>query len=120
MTAEEAIHNFWSGFSIPAYDEFTVPDNATLPYITYSFGYDVFGGVIDINASIWYRSTSWAEITAKAQEIADKIKNGGINLKTDNGGIWLYAGSPIYQRYDSGDNDIRRIYLNIYGNDICR
>ena len=31
----QAIDRFWNSFGIPAYDESSVPQGATMPYITY-------------------------------------------------------------------------------------
>ena len=42
MTAEQTLHSFWSSFGLTAYDENSVPDDAVLPYITYSVSYDSF------------------------------------------------------------------------------
>lgn len=114
MTALQAIHAFWSSFGIPAYDVNTVPDNAQLPYITYDVSNDYFDAEIMQVASIWYRSTSWTEITAKEQEIAEYIGRGGRNLICDGGAVWIKRRSPWAQRMaDPSDSMIRRIVLNI-------
>jgi hypothetical protein len=36
MNKSQALQSFWESFGIPAYNEYTVPDNAEMPYITYS------------------------------------------------------------------------------------
>ena len=36
MDKSQAVHDFWSSFGLTAYDENAVPDNAQMPYITYS------------------------------------------------------------------------------------
>ena len=114
MTPLQALHNFWSGFSIPAYDENTVPDDAALPYITYEASNDFFGPAIAQTASIWYRSKSWATITAKEQEIAEYIGRGGRMIACDGGSIWIKRGQPWAQRLpDASDDTIRRIVLNL-------
>lgn len=113
MNAEQALHTFWSRFSLPAYDENSVPDSAQLPYITYSISYDSFDNNVSMSVSLWYKSTSWEDITLKAKEIIDSIGHGGIILKTDRGGIWLKRGNPMYQRIGNEDRTIKRIYLNI-------
>ena len=113
MTAEQAIHAFWSSFGLTAYDENSVPDDAQLPYITYSLGYDSFNSNVNLTASIWYRSTSWVNITAKADDIYSEITAGGKILPTDNGGIWIKRGSPFYQRMGDDDKNIKRVYINI-------
>lgn len=113
MTAEQAIHSFWSSFGIPAYDEYSVPDESALPYITYSLSYDSFGESVSMAASIWYRSISWEEVTDKTHEVIAAIGRGGTQIHLGNGAIWINLGTPAYQRVDSGNSDIRRIYINI-------
>lgn len=36
MNKAQAIQAFWESFGVPAYEESTVPDDAVMPYITYS------------------------------------------------------------------------------------
>lgn len=111
----QAIHEFWSGFDLPAYDENTVPDNAVKPYITYSVSEDSLGNMVLLNASLWYKSTSWAAITKKANEIANKVGGFGFfSQRIDGGFLWLTKGSPFAQRMgDDSDDTIRRILINI-------
>lgn len=113
MNSAQALHNFWSGFGLPAYDENTVPDEAQLPYITYEMGDDFFDNPMARSASIWYRSTSWSEITEKEQEIADFIGRGGRSIACDGGGIWIKRGTPWAQRMQESSDMIRRIVLNL-------
>ena len=113
MDNAQAIHSFWSSFGLTAYDENTVPDNADLPRITYSVSQAYFDEPVMISASIWYRSTSWSQITATADQIGQRIGYGGKVLKTDDGYIWLKRGVPFAQRMADEDDSIRRIYLNI-------
>ena len=65
MTKAAAIYQFWSGFGLTAYEENTVPTDATFPYITYQLVTDSFEREIQFTASIWYRSESWSGINAK-------------------------------------------------------
>lgn len=113
MTAEQAIHAFWSNFGLTAYDENSVPDNAQLPYITYSVSYDTFGNNVAMTASIWQKSTSWLLVTQKAKAISEYIGDGGVLLPTDNGSIWIKRGSPFYNRMGQEEKDIKRIFINI-------
>lgn len=112
MTAEQAVHSFWSSFGLTAYDENSVPDNAQLPYITYNLSYDAFENEVAMSGSVWYRSTSWTAITAIANIIYDDLKHGGKVMKTSRGYIWIKRGSPFYQRMSEEDN-VKRIYINI-------
>lgn len=115
MNKEQAIHTFWSGFGIPAYDEQTVPDNAKMPYITYRVVTDSIGNVCNLTGSIWYRSTSWKEVSDKAAEVAQAVGQYGFTkLKLDDGYVWFTKGAPFAQRMSDPASDmIRRIYLNI-------
>lgn len=114
MTKDEAIYSFYSGFSLPAYDENTVPEGSALPYITYSVSTDSIGNIVILSASLWYRSTSWGAIQDKADEIAAAIGYGGKIIKIDNGYLWLTKGSPFAQRMsEPSDKMVRRIALNI-------
>lgn len=114
MDKAQALHSFWSSYGIPAYDENTVPDDATLPRITYK----VVEGALDereqINASVWYRDTSWAAIEAKTKEVAEAIGRGGKIIKIDGGYAWITRGTPFAQRMGDDDDTIRRMYLTTY------
>lgn len=114
MTKASAIYQFWSGFGLTAYEENTVPDDATFPYITYQLVTDSFYREIPLAASIWYRSESWTGINAKTEEISQKISRGGKIISCDGGSIWLKRGQPFAQNMgDESDNLIKRKYLNI-------
>lgn len=113
MNAAQVLQSFWEGFDLPAYDENTVPDDATLPRITYEALFGDFNETVQMNASIWYRGTSWEEITAKTQEIKDFIGLGGKVLKTDSGALWITRGSIFAQRMTDPDDTIRRMVLTI-------
>lgn len=111
----QALQEFWSSFGLPAYDAITVPDDAQMPYITYTVATDSMDSVLPLNASLWYRSSSWAEISRKAEEIARAIAEHGYMIYNVEGGyLWLVKGTPFAQRMrDENDSSIRRIYLNI-------
>lgn len=113
MNNIQTLNAFWNGFDLKAYDENSVPDGAQLPYITYETGDDSFGNLIALTASLWYRSSSWGEITAKEQEIAEFITRGGRMIKYDDGAMWIQKGSPWAQRMSEPSDDmVRRIVLS--------
>lgn len=114
MDKAQAIHEFWSGFDLPAYDESSVPDSARMPYITYNVITDSLDNVLPLHGSLWYRSTAWDEITQKSEEIAEALKsNGYIIKKLDSGYVWLQKGNPFAQRMTDEDEQVRRIYINV-------
>ena len=114
MTKAAAIYQFWSSFGLTAYEENTVPNDAAFPYITYQLVTDSFDREVQVTASLWYRSESWAAINAKTEEISQKISRGGKIIPCDGGAIWLKRGQPFSQNMgDESDNLIKRKYLNI-------
>lgn len=114
MNKMQALHQFWSGFSIPAYDENSVPDDVAFPYVTYEASSDEFGNTLAQTASLWYRDSSWADITTKEQEISQFITRGGRMIAYDGGSMWIQRATPWAQRMnDPADENIRRIVLNI-------
>lgn len=114
MTKASALYNFWSGFGLIAYEENTVPTDATFPYITYQVVTDSFGSEVALTASVWYRDTSWVEVNAKAEEISRAISRGGKTMPVDGGVLWLKRGTPFSQSMgDETDDLIKRKYLNI-------
>lgn len=117
MTKAAAIYNFWSSFGLIAYEENAVPtgdDAPKFPYITYQLVTDSFENEVLMTASLWYRSTSWTQANAKAEEISKAIGLGGKIIKCVGGRIWLKRGTPFAQRMgDETDSLIKRIYINV-------
>ena len=111
---EQAINSFWNSFDVPAYDENTVPATAGYPHITYNVQTDSLDNVVDLYASLWYKSTSWKDITLKAQEIEKRLgEKGGVLLELNVGYAYITKGTPFMQRMADSDDSIRRIYFNI-------
>jgi hypothetical protein len=117
MDKEQALHKFWSGFGLTAYDENTVPDNALTTnggkYLTYNVATASLDEPTPLYANLWYKSSSWAEITVKANEISVAIGRGGAIVSFDGGKIWICRGTPFSQRMPDDDDTIRRIYINV-------
>ena len=113
MTKAQAIHKFWSSFGVTAYDEYAVPDDAKMPYITYNVATDSLENSVLMHASIWDYSTSWKWISEKVEEISRFLNEHGYAKYTiDNGYVWIVAGTPFAQRMADSDTT-KRIYMNI-------
>ena len=116
MNKMQALHKFWSSFGLTAYDEQTVPDNAVMPYITYRVVDDNINHPVQLSASIWYYSSSWAAVTAKSDDIAKRLGYGFAKERFDGGYLYITRGTPFAQRMsDPSDDMIRRIYINLQG-----
>lgn len=117
MDKAQALYEFWSGFDIPAYDENSIPYDNTrpeLPYITYETSTDSIGNQLPLSASIWYRSTSWVEVTQKADEVAAAIGYGHKIIPLNDGYLFIVKGTPFARRMnDENDIMIKRIIINI-------
>lgn len=113
MNKWQALQSFWESFGIPAYDVNSVPDDATMPYITYVAATAPFENVIPLEGHIWYHSTSWTEISQKADEIAVAVSPHKL-IRIDNKEyIYLAQGSPFAQRVKDENDSVKRIYINI-------
>ena len=115
MDKYQALHTFWSGFDVPAYDQSSVPKDATFPRLTYSVSTsDIVSGPVSMTASLWYYGESWADISRKTDQIASQIGMGGTVCLYDNGALWVKRGSNFSQRMsDPEDINIRRVVLQI-------
>lgn len=115
MDKAQAINQFWNGFDLPAYDAYTVPQNISLPYITYEVSTAELDEPVLLSASLWYRDSGWEAIEKKADEIARRIKKMN-PIRVDNGGVYITQGSPFKQRGDDPDDSTIRkmlLYINV-------
>lgn len=114
MDKAQTLHAFWSSFGWPAYDEGTVPDDATYPRITYKLSTDELGNPQALYASLWDRGTSWIRISKMSDTIAEAIKKmRPPAIKFDNGRLFITKGTPFAQRMTDEDDMVRRIYINV-------
>ena len=114
MTKGAALQSFFDGI-MTSYAASAVPDNATLPYLTYELITSAWdGGEVGVTVNLWFYTTSEAVPNAKAQELSDAIGYGGVTLPCDDGFIWLKRGSPWCQNLqDDTDPNIKRRYINV-------
>lgn len=111
----QALQEFWSSFGWNAYDENSVDTGAfapEFPYITYAAQTGVIGQVLTLTASLWDKSTSWVDVSDKADAISERIGYGYELVKIDGGYLYLTQGQPFAQRMnDPSDPEIKRIYI---------
>ena len=113
MDKAQAIQRFWNSFEVPAYDENTVPSTAGYPRLTYEYSESGFDEPVILTASLWYMSTSWADITLKAHEISQYIGTGGCLEPCDFGAIWINRSTPFAQRMGDPDGNLRRMLITV-------
>ena len=116
MDKWQGLQSFWESFGIPAYDGQAVPDDATMPYITYSAVVGPFESVIPMSANVWYRSTLWRDISKKVDEISRALESMVI-VELENHqyiAISKANGSSFAQRFrDEADDLVKRVYITI-------
>ena len=109
-----ALYNFFSGFGIPAYIQDNIPDNATMPYITYELIEPEPLATALFHADVWYRSTNIEGISAKVDEIRAAIGNG-VNLPTESGVIHIFRerNGTFGQIINDPNRETKRAYLSM-------
>lgn len=114
----KALYDFWSSFGIPAYAENNVPyteDGTTLvdpPYITYRIAKPEWKTQVSTYARIWYKDTSYKDISEKVDEIESRIGEG-VMLPTDHGFVLLFKDINFCQFEPTEDNRYKVAYLSL-------
>lgn len=118
MNNYQALQAFWQGFGVSAYDDQTVFDEGrhpAYPHITYESAGGGYLNTATLSASLWDKTTSWAWLKQKTEEIRKTIGYGGVRLKTDDGIIWikLPETSTFAAPFDSGDDTVKRMRMTV-------
>lgn len=112
MTKTEALHQFFSGFGLPAYPVTAIPADTGDRYLTYELRVGcIDDGELSITVNLWFYTKSEAEPNAMAQQLSTALGQGGKTLPCDGGYIWLKRGSPWCQNLSDGD--WKRRYINV-------
>ena len=117
----KALYAFFSGFGLPAFTEYDVPDEfpdehgvmqkVKPPYITYQVVEPDWMDSAPLYARIWFRDTGYVAINAVADAIKEAV-GGGITLPTENGFVMLTKGTPFMQNMPmEGDDTLKVVYL---------
>ena len=109
----QALQAFWDSFGIPAYDENTVPYDIEMPYITYEAKTANMGVTLSLTAQLWYYSSSWVEISNKADEIAAYIGEGHKSIPIQGGYMVIWQRGPFAERAPESNDMVRRMLINI-------
>lgn len=112
MNKAQAIHNFWSSFGLPAYEQNTVPQDAKMPYITYNVATAEIDNYVGLYGSLWDYGTSWEFLQLLADEIAGRVVEM-YPIRIDDGFLRLDLGTPFSQTMSDEDDMIRRVYINL-------
>lgn len=111
-TVAAAYYSFWSSFGLPAYMESNVPNDAEMPYITYTIPVADWSEAVAIQGRIWYRATDLDDISAKIGQISVLVGNG-LTINLADGVIYLFKGSPFAQMEPPGDPSQKIAYITL-------
>jgi len=109
--AAAALKTFFAGFGIPAYAVGSVPDDAELPYITYSLNVPEWNQKATMYAQVWDRSKSNTYVIGMADQITQAIGADGKKIPLENGYLVLWPETPLVQILVDGD--YRNAYINL-------
>ena len=114
MTKGAALQSFFDSI-MTSYAASSVPENATLPYLTYELITSAWnGGEVGLTVNMWFRTTSEKEPNAAVDKLSKAIGLGGVQIPCDDGVIGLKRGSPWAQSLtDETDKTIKRRYINV-------
>ena len=108
--AAEALKTFFSGFGLPAYQEDTVPDDVSLPYISYSVSIPEWDQKASNYVRVWARTKSNTWIIQKADHILKSIGTGK-KITFAGGYLMIWPETPNVQI--EVDGDVRYAYINL-------
>ena len=108
--AAEALKTYYSGFGLPAYQEGSVPDDVSLPYISYSVSAPEWNQKASHYVRVWDRTKSNTRIMRIADQILYSI---GTGKRIDLGGGYLVIWPETPQAQIIVDGDTRYAYINL-------
>ena len=112
INTAQALYEFWSGFDLPAFTTMTVPDDAKVPYITYSLVESEPLESATHYAQVFYRATDNAALLNKVDQIKEAIGQG-VNLPCTGGLVTIRPASPYVQIMTDAAPENRYAYINL-------
>lgn len=86
MNRAQALYLWFSGFDITAYPAYSVPDDAILPYMTYTPIFGDFGYPVSITVNCWANTESEVVVFNMVKAVVDRAKRNP---------IFVYDGGAI-------------------------
>ena len=110
ISTASALYAFYSNFGLPAYEVNTVPDDVTLPYITYLYNEPQYQYNATHYAQIFMRTNSNTALLEKAGDIVSAIGEGVVL----DSGVVIRPSTPLVQiMHDASNPDIRIAYISL-------
>jgi hypothetical protein len=112
LNTASTLKTFFSGFDLPAYTLDSVPDEVTLPYITYPLMEPEWNEQASFYCQVWYPKNRLGELLAKADEIVGEIgEMKEFEFGDEKGYLVLYPSTPLIQILS--DDYSQSAYINL-------
>lgn len=96
LNTASTLKTFFSGFGLPAYTLDSVPDEVTLPYITYPLIEPEWNEQASLYCQVWFPKNRLADLLAKADQITAAIGTG-VKIDKPGGYLVIYPSTPLVQ-----------------------
>ena len=117
MNKYGAIQKFFEGFGLPAFPQQTVPtsgdEKPAYPYLTYEFYAGSDQDVVQISASLWYRTESMTGINAMTETISRAVDTAKM-IPCDAGAMIIRKGTPFAQPMGDPEDDMIKRKLLLF------
>lgn len=111
-TTGKTLKTFVGSFKLPAYATMSIPNDVQLPYLTYPLVEPEWNQKATFYIQGWYKTTSYAEMMEKCDEIIREIGTG-IIINTENGYMVIYPETPLVQFLNDESNGTKSFYINL-------
>lgn len=109
--AAAALKTFLSSFNLPAYQAGGIPDDVSLPYISFSLSAPEWNQKASLYVQVWDRTNTNTGIISVADQITAAIGERKILPLDDDGYLVIWPESPLIQIMVDGD--FRSAYINL-------
>ena len=106
----DALNSFLQGYGLHVYPSDSVPDNASVPYLTAPLVEPEWNTPATWYIQGWYRTQDNVSLIAKADQIAADIRDGK-RIFCTGGCVTIYPQSPLVQFLTDGD--YTSFYINL-------
>ena len=114
LNTAATLKTFFSGFDLPAYTLDSVPDDVTLPYITFPLTEPEWNEQASFYCQVWYPKRRLTELLTKADQIVAAIgEMKEFELADSKGYLVLYPSTPLIQILSDDYSQSAYIMLSI-------
>lgn len=110
LNTAATLKTFFGSFGLPAYTLQSVPDEVTLPYITYPLTEPEWNQQANTYCQVWYPKNQLEALLTKADQITAAIGTG-VLIEQPKGYLAVYPTTPLIQIMS--DEETQSAYINL-------